>query len=406
MADKTGTPLTDVEGFSPDLIASLAGWWITTAEEFISAAEDAGAEGMADTLGVSADELAILLENANAAAPDFTAKRGDPMPFPGLGSLDEAEGLDPSEAPDVRSPVPPQASLIAKMPPVRNQQGRGTCVAHACAAVREYLLGDESTAGDLSEQFLYWAAKQRDGYPGEGTWIKSAMAVLEDLGICAEAVWPYNPTKIAGNEGQGPPPADAETQAAVYRIAKGAMVEPRWVDDLKEALAKGKPVAFAVPVYGYWLNEPVRSSGDIRMPMSTDKSLGGHAMCMVGYQEDAAVPGGGYFLVRNSWGKTWANKCADGAGYCRLPFAYVAQLGRSAYTASVAQAHPTPKPEPTPTPTPKPEPPAPPTPPPAPPTPTPTPPPPAPPTPEPPKPTGGNAFVSWLKKIFQSPPRT
>jgi C1A family cysteine protease len=309
------------------------------------------------------------------------------MPFPGLGSLDEEEGMDPSESTGIRTPLPPQANLIARMPAVRNQQGRGTCVAHACTAVREYLLGEDSVEGDLSEQFLYWAAKQRDGYPGEGTWIKTAMAVLEDLGICAEQVWPYNPTKIAGNEGQGPPPADAAAQASAYRIAKGAMVEPRWVDDLKEALSKGKPVAFAVPVYGYWLNEPVRTSGAVRMPLATDKSLGGHAMCMVGYQEDATVPGGGYFLVRNSWGRIWAKECPEGAGYCRVPYAYLAQFGRSAYTASAPQAEPATPPTPTPTPAP-----------------TPTPPPPAPPAP--PKPTGGNAFLNWLKKIFQSPPRS
>ena len=28
------------------------------------------------------------------------------------------------------------------------------------------------------------------------------MAVLKDKGVCTETVWPYNPNKIAGNEGQ------------------------------------------------------------------------------------------------------------------------------------------------------------------------------------------------------------
>ena len=54
---------------------------------------------------------------------------------------------------------------------------------------------------------------------------------------------------------------------------------------------------FAVPVFTYWLTEPVRSTGDIRMPLPTDRREGGHAMCFVGYQDDASVPGGGFFLA-------------------------------------------------------------------------------------------------------------
>ena len=391
MASKQGTPLTDVEGFSPDVITRLAEYWITTAEEFLGSTPDAGAQDMADFLGLSTDELADLRKKAEAAAPGF-GDRGGPMEFPGLGALDEEEGLDPSDALGTRAILPPQANLIALMPPVRNQRGRGTCVAHASAAVREYLLGAESTQGDLSEQFLYWACKKIDGFPGEGTWIKTAMAVLEDKGICTETVWPYNPNKIADNEGQDPPPADAVEKAASYRIAQGDLVEPRWVDDLKKALANNKPVAFAVPVYGYWLSEPVHTNGDIRMPLPADKVIGGHAMCMVGYQDDADVPGGGYFLVRNSWGTTWAKESAPGAGYCRLPYAFMAQYGRSAYTATALQP---PKPQPTPPPKPEPAP-----------EPTPTPKPQPAPPPQPAKPGGGSPFLDWLKKIFQSPPKS
>jgi hypothetical protein len=397
MASKEGVPLTEVDGFSPEVIDKLAELWITTAEDFLGAVADAGQQGLADFLSLSTDELSTLADNASAAAPDF-GQRGGPMEFPGLGALDEPEGLDPSEAPDaVRTLTPPQINLIDRMPPVRNQRGRGTCVAHASAAVREYLLGTDSTTSDLSEQFLYWACKQRDGYPGEGTWIKTAMGVLEELGICAETIWPYVPNKIPGNEGQGPPPAGSEEQAAAYRIAKGKLEEPRWVPQLKEALADGKPVAFAVPVYNYWLSEPARSGGDIRMPLSSDSTLGGHAMCLVGYQDDTAVPGGGYFLVRNSWGTTWATKSAIGAGYCRLPYAYMAKLGRSAYTATAPQPPKPepPKPEPTPTPEPpKPEPPKP------------EPPKPQPPKPQPPKPGGGNSWLDRLKKFFKSPPKS
>ena len=52
MAEKEGTLLTTVEGFPPEVTSQLAELWITTAEEFISAVDDAGAQGMADILGL------------------------------------------------------------------------------------------------------------------------------------------------------------------------------------------------------------------------------------------------------------------------------------------------------------------------------------------------------------------
>ena len=47
--------------------------------------------------------------------------------------------------------------------------------------------------------------------------------------------------------------------------------------------------------------------------------MGGHAMCMVGYQDDADVPGGGYFLVRNSWGTAWARKARQAQAIAACP---------------------------------------------------------------------------------------
>ena len=330
--------MTTVEGFSPDCRPARR-VWITTAEEFIGADDDAGAQGLADVLGLSTEEITGLLRSSQRCRARFFGN-GGALAFPGLGALDEEEGLDPSEASvsaRFSRPGQPDRPDATGAQPARARHLR-------CPRLRgraRVPVGPESTAGDLSEQFLYWACKQRDGFPGEGTWIKTAMAVLEDKGICTEAVWPYNPTKIAGNEGQGPPPAGAEEKAAAYRIAKGEPVEPRWVDDLKKALANGKPVAFAVPVYGYWLTEPVRTNGDIRIPLPADKVVGGHAMCMVGYQDDANVPGGGYFLVRNSWGTSWARTKRGGRGL--LPLALrvhvpIRPLGLHGHRAAAAQA--------------------------------------------------------------------
>jgi hypothetical protein len=395
MADKQGTPLLDIIGFPVDLADRLAGLWITTADELHSAADGDGVQGLAEYLDISEENVLAL---ADLASPEVSIRSVGPVEFPGLGALDDEPGLDPSEAQASalsRGPLPTMVNLIGLMPPVRDQKDRGTCVAHACAAVREFLLGsDASTTSDLSEQYLYWACKEKDNWAGEGTWIKVGMQVLEAQGICPEPVWPYNPKKVAGNEGQGPAPVHALEAAAAYKITQGELLQARWVESMKEALADGKPVAFAVPVYRYWLTEPARSTGDVRMPLSSEKSIGGHAMAIVGYQDDPSVPGGGYFMIRNSWGETWAKDSQLGAGYARLPYEFISKQGRSAYTAT-APALPKPQPEPGPQPEPEPEP--------EPPKPQPEPPKPQ---PEPPKPQPGSNWLSdWLRKLFQKPPK-
>ena len=68
-------------------------------------------------------------------------------------------------------------------------------------------------------------------------------------------------------------------------------------------------VGFCIPVYNSWYKSPaVDQTGQITMPLSGEQSVGGHCMCLVGYQDNKAYPGGGYFILRNSWGTSWAFK--------------------------------------------------------------------------------------------------
>lgn len=351
MAEKLGTLLTSIDGFPAEAAQRLAGLWITTAEELITASDGDGIAGLAEYLDASSEEVTNLVAQAQAAVPDFASVR-DVMEVFGTGAMDEMEGADPEAEPPAaaRAARPPGVNLIARMPAIRNQRSRGTCVAHVGVGLREFF-EDNSTSANLSEQFLYWACKDRDKWPGEGTWIHIAMAVLEDTGVCLERVWPYNTQKIAGNEGQGPPPEGASADAAAYKVSSNVKLQPRWVDAIKDQLADGLPVGFSVPVYRYWQLEPARTDGNLRMPLSSDPGIGGHAMIMVGYQDDAAVPGGGYFIVRNSWGETWASDSDLAPGYGRLPYQYIADNGRSAFVVTGVAAKPEPpKPQPTPEP--------------------------------------------------------
>ena len=341
MAEKEGVRLTEIEGFPDDVARQLHDLWITTAEELVAASRRENAsEGLQDYLNLSEDEVDDLVERAQDALPAQVQFAPEEIKRYGLGALDEPEDEFPRPGAFAFAAQPASVDLRDRMPPVRNQHDRGTCVAFACAAVREYLLGEEASAqSDLSEQFLYWDCKQRDGYDGSGTWIRVGMDVLKDHGICVEEVWPYQPDPIPGNEGQGPPPEGALEAAADYRVETSSKLRARWIDDLRQHLVEGLPVAFAVPVYTYWFTDPIRRTGDIRLPLSTDNQEGGHAMCMIGYEDDEDVPGGGYFYVRNSWGEDWGRDNALGAGHARIPYAYMTKHGSSAYVAR-AEAQP------------------------------------------------------------------
>jgi len=95
--------------------------------------------------------------------------------------------------------------------------------------------------------------------------------------------------------------------------------------DVKTAIANNKPVMMGFNVYdnsayqyfeglsatSYTYN-PLTSAGKL---VSGVKLLGGHAVPIVGYINDTTQPGGGVFIVENSWGTPWGYH-----GYFYLPY--------------------------------------------------------------------------------------
>jgi hypothetical protein len=239
-----------------------------------------------------------------------------------IGSLAAGPTDVPSEAPPV-----PDVNLARTMRPIRDQGERYTCVAHASVAVLEHRKSAlDGLTIDLSPQFLYWAAKQRDGSPNEpGTFIKTAAQAMIDVGVCADHVWPYLPNPSDDNESYAPPPANAETSAIEHTAETHITVARQSSSALKSQLDQGRTVAFSLAVYSsdptvrVWTNP----YGKIPMPFPDTRFRGIHAMCAVGYVLDSSSPGGGHFIVRNSWGTTWAPQSPYGAGYGTVPFAYV-----------------------------------------------------------------------------------
>ncbi len=229
----------------------------------------------------------------------------------------------------------PTVSLVSKFPKVRDQKSRGTCVAFASAAYLEFHRSAQATAAVKrhSEQFLYWGCKQDDGIPNtEGTFVSVARQVLKQRGVCLNSKWKYHELPIANNEDQGPPPAGAEAQALNACWANASTVAAKNPAAIRTRLDNGRPVVLSVKTFSSWDFPSVALTGEIPMPLPGSISDGGHAICVVGYELNSNVPGGGAFIIRNSWGTTWAKQSGRfGDGYGTLFFEYVKKYGLEAY---------------------------------------------------------------------------
>ena len=157
---------------------------------------------------------------------------------------------------------------------------------------------------DLSEQFQYWNCKQQEGNTNNGTYPEISFALANRDGICKESTWRSNPRENPANPIYSPPPANAQSEAANYKVRQAVSItQYKSVHTLKQYITSGNPIAIVIPVYDSWEeNGNSRSTGNITLPLPGEEPTAGHSMVLVGYEDNPDFAGGGYFVVRNSWG--------------------------------------------------------------------------------------------------------
>jgi len=205
--------------------------------------------------------------------------------------------------------LPPKVDLSADCSPVEDQGQLGSCTANALVGNLEFLEKKAGhTVSDLSRLFIYYNERSIEGTVGEdsGAAIRDGVKSLVKLGVCSEKKWPYNIAKFT----QKPTPAcfkdAANHQATSYhRILS--------LQEMKQCLAEGYVFVFGFTVYSAFETPAVAKTGQLNLPAPGEKSLGGHAVCAVGYDDST-----GRVLVRNSWGADWGL-----AGYFTMPYDYI-----------------------------------------------------------------------------------
>ena len=217
--------------------------------------------------------------------------------------LDQRDYLMRAYLPLVR--LPKKIDWTAKMSPVRDQGQEGTCVGFATTTgMKEYQEKvDYQKLVILSPRFLYSECKKIDGMPGEeGTTIRAAMQALNTKGVCQEKFWPYQTSK------KNKPLSGAFSNAKKFRILTYARILN--LGELCMSLATKGPAVLGIQVFS-GMSEAKR--GIIPLPKRGEESVGGHAICAVGYDNKKQL-----VKFKNSWSPKWGDK-----GYGYLSFEYV-----------------------------------------------------------------------------------
>lgn len=216
------------------------------------------------------------------------------------------------------------------------QGGRGTCSVFTLTGALEFARAKQSGQGVLlSVEFLNWAANDVQQQYADGGFFADLWRGFAAHGICPETNWPYAAKFAPGSR----PDETARAQAGP---AKAADLSLRWIKPwdvrtgitdeqftaLQRVLAAGWPICGGLR----WPKAERWENGVLAMAASAEV-FDGHSVLLVGFRDDAALPGGGAFLIRNSGG---------GEHDAALPYAYVrAYLNDAAWIAPTATAAPT-----------------------------------------------------------------
>jgi C1A family cysteine protease len=191
---------------------------------------------------------------------------------------------------------------------IRNQGSEGTCTAFATVATMENLVARfYAEKVDLSERH-HWTTYAN--YQST-----TSLQKASQIAIVPESVWPYKGSKPSSTTGLG--------------IAKinSYVTTKLSLQPIVDSLRKGNPVVIAVGVLSSLMSP--RQGGIIQG--GSAQSGAGHALAVTGAIIDSSVPGGGYFVIKNSWGPNWGDK-----GYGYVAFDYCQRTWCSAYSVQDA----------------------------------------------------------------------
>jgi len=192
---------------------------------------------------------------------------------------------------------------------VKNQGGCGACWAFTATAVFESLIKRElSQPIDLSEQQMINCIAGNDckgGHP------YNALKYMQEAGIVRETDYRYQEKN--GNCDMTIPSEFFLSE--YYSVALSGLTQEERVQAIKSIIYNRQLAAVGLEIYGdFYYNY---SSG-IYIYNGISARIGSHTVVITGWVDDDSFLSGGYWICKNSWGKSWGED-----GYFRIAYGEV-----------------------------------------------------------------------------------
>jgi hypothetical protein len=215
--------------------------------------------------------------------------------------------------------LPKSYSLKQYAPLPGDQTDYGTCVAWASAYAARTISESvalsrrnqtDTTRNAFSPVYVYRNIRPDDPACQQGAQIFWALELMKDSGavrmLDIERTMDFPRVDLSNYSGSRRYPiADYVTLFSRDERSKPGLI----VRTVKKSLVEGKPVIIGMNTP----NSFIEAAGNVWRPAeSPDSFYGGHAMCVVGYDDER---NGGAFEVMNSWGRKWGS-----GGFMWIPY--------------------------------------------------------------------------------------
>jgi C1A family cysteine protease/PKD repeat protein len=286
---------------------------------------------------VRLNPLGLERVNAARAAHGQQALSATDVDLAVVGAEAQTSGTTSALAPGAL-PVYVDNSTLQYFPPIRSQGSLGSCaqfsavyytLTHMTALARNW---NAKTGGDTLRFSPKWTYNMLNGGENVGSWHYDAYAIAQKHGLATWAEFPYDSNYRAWCLN----PATWRNALYVRANQSGKVIDvdtDAGLTNLKQFLVNGYVLNYATYINSWqWRaigNDPATTADDAfagkQCVYMVNGTSGGHAMTIVGYNDDIWVDLNGDGLVTadekgalriaNSWGTSWGE-----AGFCWMSY--------------------------------------------------------------------------------------